>query len=92
MPNVLNSEVKVDGKKITPNLIGAETGDKYQPWIYFDVSFNKNETRTIEVTYDAIPAGGYFLYVLKTGAFWKGPIGILDITLKFHMKQFLRMC
>ena len=83
VPNVLNSEVKINGEEITPHLIGAETGDKYQPWIYFDVNFKKNETKTIEVTYDAIPAGGYFLYVLKTGALWKGPIGTLDITLTF---------
>ncbi len=82
-PNrVANVKVKIDGKAITPNLIRSETS-KYDPWIYFNISFDKNETRTLEVTYDAIPVGGYFLYVLKTGALWKGPIGILNIDLKF---------
>lgn len=83
IPNsIANLKVKIDGKAITPNLIRTE-GSKYDPWIYFNVSFDKDETKMLEVSYDAIPIGGYFLYVLKTGALWKGPIGILNIDLKF---------
>jgi len=37
----------------------------------------------VEVSYEAEPVGGYFLYVLTTGAYWKDPIGTLNMTFKF---------
>jgi hypothetical protein len=58
IPKIFNPKVEINGEVITPNLISAETGDKYQPWIYFDVTFDKNETKTIEVSYDAVPIAG----------------------------------
>ena len=81
-PNISNASVKINGKKITPLFLSAETG-KYDPWMYFNVSFYAKETKTLEVAYYAYPTDGYFLYVLKTGALWKGPIGELNIDLKF---------
>ena len=77
--------VKVNGKTIKVNRITTETS-KYDPWIYFDVSFDRGETKTVEVGYTAIPLEGYFMYVLNTGALWKGPIGTLDIRMKFPYK------
>jgi hypothetical protein len=81
-PNVQNVSVEMDGKKITTNFLTTENNE-YDPWVYFNTEFKANETKTLKVTYDALPAGGYFLYVLKTGALWKGPIGELNIDLKF---------
>ena len=74
--------VKIDGKTIETHSITSETS-KYDPWIYFDVLFDKGEIKTVEVSYTATPLGGYFAYILNTGALWKGPIGTLDIEIKF---------
>jgi hypothetical protein len=85
-PNVQNVSVEMDGEKITTNFLTAESSE-YDPWVYFNTEFKANETKTLKVTYDAMPAGGYFLYVLKTGALWKGPIGELNIDLKFPYRE-----
>jgi len=74
--------VKIDGKSVETSYITTETSI-YDPWVYFDTSFNKGETKTVEVSYRAVPLGGYFSYVLNTGALWKGPIGTLYIDIKF---------
>ncbi len=81
-PNQTNAKVKIDGKEITPKYITVESGE-FDPWIYFNVSFEKGETKTVEVSYNIVPSYGMLLYVLKTGALWKGPIGILNIEIDF---------
>jgi len=76
-------KVKVDGNQITPTFVAPGQQGEYAPLIYFDVTFDKNETKEIQVSYEGKAAGGYFLYVLNTGSYWKGPIGTLDMTFKF---------
>ena len=79
----LKVKVKVDGNQITPTFVAPGQQGEYAPLIYFDVTFDKNETKEIQVSYEGKAAGGYFLYVLNTGSYWKGPIGTLDMTFKF---------
>ncbi len=82
----LKVKVKVDGNQITPTFVAPGEHGEYAPLIYFDVTFDKNETKEIQVSYEGKAAGGYFLYVLNTGSYWKGPIGTLDMTFKFPYK------
>ncbi len=81
-PYLSTAKVKINGKEIIPKHIMSESGE-FDPWIYFNVSFEKGETKTVEVSYNIIPAYGMLLYILKTGALWKGPIGILNIEIDF---------
>lgn len=79
----LKVKVKIDGKEITPTFVDPGESSEYAPLIYFDMTFDKHETKNVEVSYESIAAGGYFLYVLNTGSYWKGPIGTLDMTFNF---------
>lgn len=79
----LKAKVKVDGKEITPSFIEPGKAGQYGPLMYFDITFEKSESKNVEVSYEAEPVGGHFLYVLTTGAYWKGPIGTLNMTFKF---------
>jgi len=77
-------KVKVNGKVIEMTHIEDQSaGEVFDPWTVFDVSFKKDETKTVEVSYTGVSLGGRFVYILKTGKYWKGPIGTLDITIKF---------
>ncbi|MGC8721512.1 MAG: hypothetical protein ACP5SB_02925 [Caldisericaceae bacterium] len=78
--------VKVDGKSVnTTEITVVPQLIAYSPWVIFDVAFNKGETKTVDVSYRGIPLGGRFVYILETGRFWKGPIGTLDISIKFSL-------
>lgn len=79
----LKVKVKINGKEITPSFVASGEGSEYAPLIYFNMTFDKHETKNVEVSYESMAAGGYFLYVLNTGSYWKGPIGTLDMTFKF---------
>jgi len=85
-------KVKVDGNQITPTFVAPGQQGEYAPLIYFDVTFDNNETKEIQVSYEGKAAGGYFLYVLNTGSYWKGPIGTLDMTFKFPYKAAAPTC
>jgi len=63
----------VDGKEITPSFIEPGESGQYGPLMYFDITFEKSESKNVEVSYEAEPVGGYFLYVLTTGATGKIP-------------------
>jgi hypothetical protein len=51
----------------------------YDQWMIYRIPFAAGQSRFIDVTYNILPRGGYFLYVLQTGRLWKGPIGDLTI-------------
>ncbi|NIA10929.1 MAG: hypothetical protein GWP10_14675 [Nitrospiraceae bacterium] len=75
--------VKVNGKVVKAELVNP----KYDsPWLIFTVHFAKNEKKLVEVDYTVFPEPGYFLYVLKTGALWKGTIGELNIDISMQDK------
>ena len=82
--------VKVDGKSVNTTRIDDQSSTgMYGPWLVFNVLFNKGETKTVEVSYTGIPLGGRFVYILETGKYWKGPIGTLDINIKFPFTPVL---
>jgi hypothetical protein len=64
----------------------------YPGYLVWEVSWQPGETKTIRVTYDmggarriggGLVDGWSLLYVVRTGALWKGPIGKAEITIDF---------
>ena len=94
-----NFRTWVDGKKVAitkksgiPNPLQEELDSFPEEVLTYSVTFKKGQTRNIVHTYNA---GGWFdsighakfVYVLRTGALWKGTIENLIIHLKIHAKQ-----
>jgi hypothetical protein len=68
------------------------TKEKKYPWYVWNITFEKNEKRTIKVRY-RLPSGiayrnkyRYFKYILHSGAGWYEDIGNAEITL--HLNDF----
>jgi len=63
----------------------------YPGFVVWDVTWLPGETKTIHVSYDmgaartysGIVDGWSLLYVVRTGALWKGPIGKAEISIEF---------
>ncbi len=76
-------KVKVNEKEIALKYIETEKSI-YDPWIYFDLSFAKGEEKVLDVSYTASCPEGEFVYILKTGGYWKGgKIGTFDMQVEF---------
>lgn len=62
----------------------SEEAHPYQGWHWWWMRFGRNETKTVvnryraEASIDSL-GSRWFRYVLKTGATWKGPIGLAEI-------------
>ncbi len=78
---IIEPTVKVNGKTVKAELASPENNSR---WLIFTVHFAKNEKKLVEVDYTVLPEPGYFLYVLKTGALWKGTIGELNIDISMQ--------
>ncbi len=78
---IIEPTVKVNGKTVKAELVNPENNSR---WLIFTVHFAKNEKKLVEVDYTVLPEPGYFLYVLKTGALWKGTIGELNIDISMQ--------
>ncbi len=76
-------KVKVNGKEIPVKHIKTESSI-YDPWVYFDLNFAKGEEKVLDVSYTELCSGGLFVYILKTGGYWKGgKIGEFNMKIKF---------
>lgn len=81
----------VDGRAVTTSLV-RNTSDA-KTWHVKRVAFAKGGTRRIRVVYDADGGGatnsenGRYIrqanYVMRTGASWKGPIGLAELIVRF---------
>ena len=78
---IIEPTVKVNGKAVKAELANPENDSR---WLIFTVHFAKNEKKSVEVDYTVLPEPGYFLYVLKTGALWKGTIGELNVDISMQ--------
>lgn len=94
------TETNNDGSKKTVVVSGIQTDSSsmvnrplyhigYKPWLVWNSSFKKNESKIITVNY-ALPCGQlknglrYFTYLLHTGADWKGTIGDAKVIVCLH--------
>lgn len=91
-PELLDFTAHVDGNTapvtFKPQAPGSPDTDMYAGWYTFSVPFESGQTRVVRNTYHGIPSGFSngdkdFGYILHTGASWLGPIGQVDVTVRW---------
>jgi hypothetical protein len=96
-PELHDFRAWVDGREVTvtfrPQAAG-EDEERYAGWHTFNVSFAAGQMRVVRNTYHGRlswmghPLSGHsFSYILHTGANWAGPIGQVDIIVRWGPRE-----
>jgi len=79
----------VDGVRVKTTWRLDEGGRDYRGWHTKRVHFSRGQTRTVRDTFQPSYGGvvgrlKYFTYPMSTGASWKGPIGLMEVTVRLR--------
>jgi len=93
----ISFEVMIDNRRVKTEQKQGETGE-YGLWYVWKTSIPSHKTVRVITRYRIFPSQAhskfwvepytYSKYIMKTGAFWKGPIGQAIIRLQYNPRQY----